>query len=196
MPSVAFSNSFHAGKYTVANFGLPGLAFQRYPITAPVVVPEPESSGFGISFATAVWATGAGAGAGTSNFEPVDDAVVLGVGWGEGAEVGLVVETSATGAAVVGTLLVVLTCEPPKTELQANTKPVKIFIKKSMPQVYTFIARAMGLEPTTSSVTGKRSNQLSYARIQEHHTAKVGLVEPGVGGRTCTFDLGFMSPML
>ena len=51
-----------------------------------------------------------------------------------------------------------------------------------------YLARSTGLEPATSSVTGKRSNQLSYARI-------FPLVE-GVGGKTCTSDIGLMSPML
>ena len=38
-----------------------------------------------------------------------------------------------------------------------------------------FLARLTGLEPATSGVTGRRSNQLSYNRIVEHMLNTCGL---------------------
>ena len=43
------------------------------------------------------------------------------------------------------------------------------------------MARVTGLEPATSGVTGRHSNQLSYTRIDEHVSAVfvVGAVDKG-----------------
>jgi hypothetical protein len=71
-------------------------------------------------------------------------------------------------------------------------------------------ARETGLEPATSAVTGQRSNQIellphtlpAFLEARAEHcdcSLKTPIFQPNtlcVGGRTCTFDLGFMSPML
>ena len=68
-----------------------------------------------------------------------------------------------------------------------------------------FSAQRTGLEPATSRVTGGCSNQLSYhcrflynthCSAHAQNTAKTFCFQQCVGGRTCTSDLGFMSPML
>ena len=46
--------------------------------------------------------------------------------------------------------------------LLSDLLPVK---QKNLPKVGRFLARAAGLEPAISGVTGQRDNQLRYARV-------------------------------
>ena len=58
-------------------------------------------------------------------------------------------------------------------------------------------ARAAGLEPVTSPVTGECSNQLSYARTNNGESlAYNALFANGVGGENRTLDLSVMSATL
>ena len=59
-------------------------------------------------------------------------------------------------------------------------------------------ARETGLEPATSAVTGRRSNQVELLSQLENrsYSSKIFLICLGAGSRTCTCDLGLMSPSL
>ena len=80
---------------------------------------------------------------------------------------------------------------PEASALPAALLPVIMFIKKAF-QKRKALARAAGLEPAISGVTGQRDNQLRYARVMYSILLKTGACV-NRGGR---FLLSFLCKIL